>query len=111
MYLGKIVEEAPAETLFASPRHPYTRLLLDTVPDMEHPQRDRPPASGEVPSPLAPPPGCAFHPRCASVTARCRVEPVERRVLGASTVACHLPLPLPQTASPRLALVVPGTAA
>ncbi len=95
MYLGKIVEQAPAAALFASPRHPYTRLLLDTVPDMEHPQRDRAPAAGEVPSPLAPPPGCAFHPRCTVATRRCRVEAPPGRRLGPTLVACHHPLTSP----------------
>ena len=64
MYLGRIVEEASAGELFSRPRHPYTRLLLDTVPDLENPDRQRLPVLGEVPSPLSPPPGCAFHPRC-----------------------------------------------
>lgn len=92
MYLGKIVEEAPAEELFASPRHHYTRLLLDTVPDMEHPQRNRLLASGEVPSPLAPPPGCPFHPRCAAAVARCRTEVCASRTIGVTTVSCHQPI-------------------
>ena len=92
MYLGRIVEEAPAEELFARPRHHYTRLLLDTVPDMENPQRDRAPATGEVPSPLAPPPGCAFHPRCGAATDRCRSGRVERQAWGEAVVACHHPV-------------------
>ena len=72
MYLGRIVEQAPAEQLFAAARHPYTRLLLETIPDLEAPNRNRVPLAGEVPSPIEPPPGCAFHPRCLRAEARCR---------------------------------------
>lgn len=90
MYLGRIVEEADTETLFAKPRHPYTQLLLNTIPNVNAPQRDRESNSGEVPSPLAPPPGCPFHPRCPIATARCQSErpPLESRPDG-SRVACH----------------------
>jgi len=63
MYLGRFVEVGPAEEVFSNPRHPYTRLLLETIPNVEAPIRDRRPMSGEVPSPIAPPPGCPFHPR------------------------------------------------
>ena len=59
MYLGRLCEVAPADILFARPRHPYTRLLMETVPDLRRPDRDRQPLAGEVPSPLDPPPGCA----------------------------------------------------
>jgi peptide/nickel transport system ATP-binding protein len=90
MYLGRIVEEAPVETLYRHPRHPYTRLLLDTIPNLERPNRDRQPMGGEVPSPLAPPPGCPFHPRCPLAADRCRAElPVLRRSAEGSLVACH----------------------
>lgn len=91
MYLGRIVEEAETEALFADPRHPYTRLLLGTIPDLRNPRRDRVPMGGEPASPLAPPPGCAFNPRCAVAVAHCRaVAPplVARR--GGGKVACHL---------------------
>ncbi len=64
MYLGRLVEVAPAKALFRRPRHPYTRLLLDTIPDLAMSGRERTPVAGEVPSPIHPPPGCAFHPRC-----------------------------------------------
>ena len=89
MYLGRIVEEAPVAELFATPRHPYTRLLLETVPDMEHPRRDRLPEAGEVPSPLAPPPGCAFHPRCPHANARCSAERPLLKTFKGIQVACH----------------------
>jgi len=74
MYLGRIVEMAPTERLFADPQHPYTRMLLDTIPDLEAPKRDRVPMAGEVPSPMDPPSGCAFHPRCPLAMERCRAE-------------------------------------
>ncbi|ARS71091.1 ABC transporter ATP-binding protein [Sinorhizobium meliloti] len=91
MYLGRIVEEGDTEELFAQPRHPYTRLLLQTIPNIEAPNRNREPASGEVPSPLKPPSGCAFHPRCPVATARCSKEVPEVRVLQNGTrVACPL---------------------
>src|SRR5258706_737600 len=74
MYLGAIVEHAPARVLFAQPRHPYTRLLLDTVPDLSLTGVERTPVAREVPNPIDPPPGCAFHPRCPHADARCRTE-------------------------------------
>jgi oligopeptide/dipeptide ABC transporter ATP-binding protein len=81
MYLGRIVEMAPAETLWSAPRHPYTRALLSAVSPGGHV-----PLAGETPSPLALPPGCAFAPRCPSAGARCGVERPELR----DGVACHL---------------------
>ncbi len=90
MYLGRIVEEADTETLFADPRHPYTQLLLNTIPNVTAPHRDREPASGEVPSPLAPPPGCPFHPRCPIATARCKTDrPEALPKPDGGRVACH----------------------
>jgi peptide/nickel transport system ATP-binding protein len=89
MYLGKIVELAPGETLFAAPLHPYTRLLLEAIPDLDMTGRQRTPVGGEVPSPINPPSGCAFHPRCPFANDRCKAEaPVLRRVSG-TEVACH----------------------
>jgi peptide/nickel transport system ATP-binding protein len=86
MYLGRLVEVAPTAELFARPRHPYTRMLLDAVPDLAMSGRARTPVGGEVPNPIAPPPGCPFHPRCPRAIARCRAEvPV-----FADNVACHL---------------------
>ncbi len=89
MYLGRIVEIADAETLFAKPKHPYTRLLLETIPDPLKPRRGREPLAGEVPNPLAPPPGCAFHPRCPFANERCRLERPELIAADASLTACH----------------------
>jgi peptide/nickel transport system ATP-binding protein len=89
MYLGRIVELAPGETLFAQPRHPYTRMLLDAIPDLEMTGRARTPVGGEVPSPIDPPPGCAFHPRCPFANARCKVEVPSLRTVADAQVACH----------------------
>jgi peptide/nickel transport system ATP-binding protein len=90
MYLGRVVEEAETETLFATPRHPYTRLLLATIPNIEAPRRSREAVGGEVPSPLAPPSGCAFHPRCSLADARCSAErPAVLALPDGSRVACH----------------------
>ena len=83
MYLGRLVEVAPKHTLFDSPRHPYTRMLLDAIPKMHDTGRARTPVSGEVPNPLNPPLGCAFNPRCAHANDRCRHErPVLASVRG-----------------------------
>jgi peptide/nickel transport system ATP-binding protein len=89
MYLGRLVELADARTLFSAPRHPYTRMLLDAVPDLEMSGRRRTPVAGEVPNPLSPPPGCAFNPRCPHANDRCRTERPQQQVHGATTVACH----------------------
>ena len=92
MYLGRIVELAPTRDLFAEPQHPYTRMLLDAVPDLEMSGEARTAVAGEVPNPLDPPPGCTFHPRCPYANERCRREVpvllpagVDRR----GEVACH----------------------
>jgi peptide/nickel transport system ATP-binding protein len=89
MYLGRIVEQAETATLFASPRHPYTRLLLATIPDIAAAGRRREPVAGEVPSPIDPPSGCAFHPRCPFANERCRRERPELAAAGPTRVACH----------------------
>ncbi len=89
MYLGRIVEQGPAESIFGRPLHPYTRLLLDAIPDLEQPRRVRTPLEGELPSPIAPPAGCTFHPRCPLATGRCRVEKPMHVMVGDVEVACH----------------------
>ena len=89
MYLGRLCEVAPKRALFNNPRHPYTRLLLDTIPDLSLQKRGRQPLEGEVPSPINPPPGCAFHPRCPEVNKRCRAEAPVLVKSGDSYVACH----------------------
>jgi peptide/nickel transport system ATP-binding protein len=89
MYLGRIVELAPGEALFAHPQHPYTRLLLEAIPDLEMTGRQRTPVGGEVPSPIDPPSGCAFHPRCPFANARCKTEVPALLRRGEVEVACH----------------------
>jgi len=90
MYLGRIVELAPKRVLFDQPRHPYTRMLLDAIPDMQMTGKPRTPVAGEVPNPLNPPTGCTFHPRCPLADARCRAErPVLRVQDDGAQVACH----------------------
>jgi peptide/nickel transport system ATP-binding protein len=89
MYLGRLVEIAAAEQLFAAPRHPYTRLLLDTIPSIEMTGREREPVAGEVPNPINPPAGCGFHPRCPFANDRCRRERPELIDDGGTLVACH----------------------
>ncbi len=85
LYLGRLVEVGDSRALFAGPRHPYTRMLLDAVPDLTVVRRERAPITGEVPNPIDPPPGCAFHPRCPLAFARCRMEVPRLR----DGVACH----------------------
>jgi len=89
MYLGRIVELAPAAELFRAPRHPYSRMLIDAVPDLAMSGRQRKPIEGEIPNPIAPPPGCAFHPRCPHAFARCRSETPQLLAAGARSAACH----------------------
>ncbi|MBL4917078.1 ABC transporter ATP-binding protein [Szabonella alba] len=85
LYLGRLAEVNSAAGLFAAPRHPYTRMLLDAVPDIEMTGRGRRKVEGEIPSPLSPPPGCTFHPRCPLANDRCRREVPHLR----AGVACH----------------------
>jgi peptide/nickel transport system ATP-binding protein len=91
MYLGRVVEEADTETVFRRPNHPYTRSLLDSVPRIENRKRAFSVVKGEIPSPINPPPGCHFHPRCPLAMERCRVEvPKLREVAPGQRSACHL---------------------
>jgi peptide/nickel transport system ATP-binding protein len=89
MYLGRLVELAPKAALFGTPRHPYTHMLMAAIPDVRLTARRRADVAGEVPNPLAPPPGCAFHPRCPHANERCRVERPVLLPAGAARVACH----------------------
>ncbi len=93
MYLGRMVETAPASTLFTTPAHPYTRMLLASIPQAGAGRggRSRPVLHGEPPSPLSPPPGCPFHPRCPEAIARCKVDAPALRGIGRDHMAsCHL---------------------
>jgi peptide/nickel transport system ATP-binding protein len=90
MYLGRLVEVAPTRVLFDAPKHPYTGLLLAALPRLDARGRERPPITGEIPSPLDPPSGCAFHPRCPHAFDRCRTErPELKGELDGAQVACH----------------------
>jgi oligopeptide/dipeptide ABC transporter ATP-binding protein len=90
MYLGRLVEVGPARKVFANPQHPYTRLLLDTIPDITMQRRDREPVGGEVPNPIDPPTGCTFHPRCPFANDRCKREsPALADTASGARVSCH----------------------
>ena len=91
MYLGRIVEMAPTAALYAAPNHPYTQALLDEVPRVGEGRRTFAAIHGEIPSPVNPPSGCHFHPRCPHASARCREErPVLREIAPGRLSACHL---------------------
>jgi len=89
MYLGRLVELAGKHQLFGNPRHPYTRMLLDAIPKMHDTGRSRTPVQGEVPNPLNPPTGCAFHPRCPHANARCKAERPSLLSIQGIQIACH----------------------
>jgi peptide/nickel transport system ATP-binding protein len=90
MYAGKLVEEGPVRRVFAQPQHPYTQVLMSSLPSLESKESLRG-APGAPPSLLTPPPGCVFHPRCAYVMDRCRVEiPQTLQVGPGHRAACHL---------------------
>jgi peptide/nickel transport system ATP-binding protein len=91
MYLGRVVEVAATEELFAQPNHPYTQALLFEVPRLDRKRRTFVPIKGEIPSPLAPPTGCHFHPRCPRAMPRCSAEaPALREIAPGRLSACHL---------------------
>lgn len=89
LYLGRLVEEAAPEDLFTTPRHPYTQMLLDAAPRMDEIGREVEPPTGEIPDPINPPSGCAFHPRCPLATDICRERRPELRYVGITRIACH----------------------
>jgi len=92
MYLGRVVESAPTEQLFENPVHPYTQALLAEAPRLDQRKRDFAPIKGEIPSPLHPPSGCHFHPRCPIATDRCKSErPVLEQLAEGRIAACHHP--------------------
>ncbi|MEP4424108.1 MAG: ABC transporter ATP-binding protein, partial [Nitratireductor sp.] len=90
LYLGRLVEEAPARELFAAPKHPYTKMLLDAVPDIEMEGKERLAIAGEIPNPVNPPPGCHFHPRCPFVMEHCSTDTPPAHLVGDAAVRCHL---------------------
>lgn len=89
MYLGRIVEKAPVDEIFDRPRHPYTKFLLSSVPDLLHPDRERVPVTVDLPSPINPPPGCTYHPRCPLASDICRTAPPEASRIDTTTIRCH----------------------
>ncbi|MCF6303208.1 MAG: ATP-binding cassette domain-containing protein [Devosiaceae bacterium] len=90
LYLGRLIEEAPKEVLFDSPKHPYTQMLLEAAPRLDGFGREVAPPKGEIPDPIDPPSGCAYHPRCPIASDQCKVERPEMRVIGDTRVACFL---------------------
>ena len=90
MYLGRLCEVAPVDDIFDKPLHPYTRLLLETIPDVEMTGQKRAPVAGEIPNPIDPPSGCAFHPRCPLAAVHCqKVHPELTNLDSGTRVACH----------------------
>jgi oligopeptide/dipeptide ABC transporter ATP-binding protein len=89
LYLGRLVEVAEGKRLFTEPQHPYTRMLLDAVPDLTLSGRKRTRVEGEIPNPISPPPGCPFHPRCPLAFDRCRIDVPQPRPTPTGTAACH----------------------
>ncbi len=90
LYLGRLVEEASPDALFDDPKHPYSQMLLAAAPKMDGFGREVDPPKGEIPDPINPPSGCAFHPRCPIAVDRCRSERPELRAIRGTRVACHL---------------------
>jgi peptide/nickel transport system ATP-binding protein len=90
MYLGRVVELAPKAELFKNPKHPYTRMLLDAIPDLQMTGRARTPVAGEVPNPLNPPSGCTFHPRCPQATEACKTSIPPLKSIGSRLLACPI---------------------
>jgi len=111
MYAGRVVESGPVDALFASPAHPYTASLLRAVPMLGRGRSVLTQIPGTVPNMAAPPPGCAFHPRCPAAGPRCAAEdPVAKEVAGLRSVACHYPLAAPGAAGEAVAVPVASRA-
>ena len=89
MYLGRIVEEASTDDIFDRPKHPYTKFLLASVPDLLHPDRERVPIAVDLPSPISPPPGCTYHPRCPLASQQCMTVAPDPSLIEAAAVRCH----------------------
>ena len=89
LYLGALVEIADSKTLFSNPVHPYTKMLLDAVPDLEMSGRPRKQVEGEIPNPINPPSGCTFHPRCPLASDRCKSEAPLMKRYGTGLASCH----------------------
>ena len=92
MYLGRIVEQGSVEEVFSDPKHPYTRALLSAVPVIDpNNRREILRIEGDLPSPVSPPSGCHFHPRCSRVMDQCKATfPSERSLGGTHRTRCHL---------------------
>ena len=90
LYLGRLVEEADPDTLFEDPKHPYSQMLLAAAPQLGNFGRDVPPPTGEIPDPINPPPGCAYHPRCPLADSICSQERPQMRDIRGARVACHM---------------------
>ncbi len=90
LYLGRLVEEAGPDALFENPRHPYTQMLLAAAPKLDDFGREVPPPTGEIPDPINPPPGCAYHPRCPLAEDICKKERPVMRTIEGTRVACHM---------------------
>jgi peptide/nickel transport system ATP-binding protein len=90
LYLGRLVEEASPNDLFETPKHPYTQMLLEAAPQMDGFGREVQPPEGEIPDPINPPSGCAFHPRCPIAQDICKRQRPEMRSINGMRVACHL---------------------
>ena len=90
LYLGRLVEEASPDDLFDNPKHPYTQMLLAAAPQLGSFGRDVPPPKGEIPDPINPPTGCAYHPRCPLAADICKAERPQMRALRGAKVACHM---------------------
>jgi peptide/nickel transport system ATP-binding protein len=107
MYLGKVVEYGPVESIYGCPRHPYTRALLGAMPSMDPDRRgEHGTLTGDPPNPINPPPGCRFHTRCPHAEACCAVEPLlaSDPIVGGHYTACHMLVPgSGHSAAPRIA--------